>query len=91
MKLLSSEIRDIQKILEAGKFLPEAYRFRLFEDKREVELVWNGKTSEITNVVLPFQTIETVDEPRTEKSEKVDQQQLSFNFDERGRQVKGWD
>jgi len=26
--------------------LPEKYRFLLFEDKREVELVWNGKTSE---------------------------------------------
>jgi hypothetical protein len=24
--------------------LPEKYRFLLFEDKREVELVWNGKT-----------------------------------------------
>ena len=27
----------------AGKPLPEKYRFMLFEDKREVELVWNGK------------------------------------------------
>ena len=26
----------------------------LFEDKREVELVWNGKTSEVSNIVLPF-------------------------------------
>ncbi len=34
----------------------------LFVDKREVELVWNGKTSEVCNVVLPFQVIEQVDE-----------------------------
>ena len=47
-----------------GKPLPDKYRFLLFEDKREVELVWNGKTTEVCNIVLPFQTIEQVDEPR---------------------------
>ena len=26
-------------------------------DKREVELVWNGKTGEVCNIVLPFQVI----------------------------------
>ena len=35
MKLLDSEIRDIQKFLEAGKPLSEKYRFLLFEDKKE--------------------------------------------------------
>ena len=57
---------DVVKYLEKGRDLPEKYRFLLFEDKREVELVWNGKTNEVTNVVLPFQTIEHVDEPRKE-------------------------
>ena len=90
MKLLDSEIRDIQKLLEAGKPLPEKYHFLLFEDKKDVELVWNGKTSEMTNVVLPFQMIETVDEPRAEKSEETNQQQTLFSFDERGRQITGW-
>ena len=90
MRLLDSEIRDIQKLLEAGKPLPEKYRFLIFEDKREVELVWNSKTSEITNVVLPFQTIEIVDEPRAEKPEEASQQQTLFDFDERGRQITGW-
>ena len=64
MALSDSEKRDINKFIEAGKPLPEKYRFLLFEDKREVELVWNGKTDDITNTVLPFQTIEQVDEPR---------------------------
>lgn len=32
------------------------------------ELVWNDKTSEVTNIVLPFQVIEQVDEPRKPKS-----------------------
>ena len=43
----------------------------LFDDDREVELVWNGKTNEVCNVVLPFQVIEQVDEPRAEKPEEV--------------------
>ena len=38
MKLTDNEIRDIMRHLEAGKPLPDAYRFLLFEDKREVEL-----------------------------------------------------
>ena len=58
MKLTDNEIRDIIKHMEAGKDLPEKYRFLLFEDKREVELVWNGKTGDVCNVVLPFQVIE---------------------------------
>jgi hypothetical protein len=45
MKLTDNEIRDITRHLEAGKPLPDKFRFLLFEDKREVELVWNGKTS----------------------------------------------
>lgn len=88
MKLLDNEIRDITKLLEGGKSLPDEYRFKLFEEKREVELVWNGKTNEITNVVLPFQVIEQVDEPREETDSKL---QLGlFDYDERGRQIKGW-
>lgn len=70
--------------------MPDKYRFLLFEDKREVELVWNGKTSEVCNVVLPFQTIEQVDEPRAEKPEDTAAQQDLFSTDSRGRQLKGW-
>ena len=29
---------------------------------REVELVWNGRTGEVSNIVLPFQEIGPVDE-----------------------------
>jgi len=66
-----NEIRDINRYLEEGKPLPEKYRFLLFEDKREVELVWNGKTSEVCNVVLPFQVIEQVDEPRLDGLDRL--------------------
>ena len=62
MKLEPNEKRDVIKYLESGKPLPEKYRFLLFDDDREVELVWNGKTDEVANTVLPFQTIEHIDE-----------------------------
>ena len=68
-KLTPTEQQEVIRFVEAGKPLPEKYRFLLFDDKREVELVWNGKTNEVTNVVLPFQVIEQVDEPRAEKPE----------------------
>ena len=55
-QLTPAEKQDVIRHLEAGKPLPEKYRFLLFDDKREVELVWNGKTNEVCNVVLPFQT-----------------------------------
>jgi adenine-specific DNA-methyltransferase len=85
-KLADTEIRDINQFLAEGRPLPDKYRFLLFDDKREVELVWNGKTNEVTNVVLPFQTIEIVDEAREEKVAKLQ----SNLFDSAGRQSGGW-
>jgi DNA modification methylase len=87
-KLTEQEQQEVVRFIEAGKPLPDKYRFLLFDDKREVELVWNGKTNEVTNVVLPFQVIEQVDEPRAEKPEEMAVQ--PGLFDERGRQLKGW-
>ena len=86
MKLTDNEKRDVIKFLEAGKPLPEKYRFLLFDDDREVELLWNGKTNEVTNVVLPFQVIEQIDEPRND-NKIVAQGSL---FDTSGRQITGW-
>ena len=86
MKLTDNEKRDVVKYLEAGKPLPEKYRFLLFDDDREVELLWNGKTNEVTNVVLPFQVIEQIDEPRSD-AKFGNQNSL---FDTTGRQITGW-
>ena len=90
LRLSEQEKQEIIRFLEADKELPEKYRFLLFEDKREVELVWNGKTREVCQVVLPFQTIEHVDEPRAEKPEAAPAQTDFFTMDGRGRQLKGW-
>lgn len=88
LNLSEQEQQEVIRLIEAGKPLPDKYRFLLFDDKREVELVWNGKKSEVTNIVLPFQTIEQVDEPRSEKDSKI--QNTFFDLDNRGRQLKGW-
>jgi len=64
--LSEGDCRDLIKLIESGKPLPEKDRFLLFADKREVELVWNGKTREVCTAILPFQTLEHIDEPRKE-------------------------
>ncbi|PIQ95647.1 MAG: site-specific DNA-methyltransferase, partial [Nitrospinae bacterium CG11_big_fil_rev_8_21_14_0_20_56_8] len=87
-RLTDQEKQEIVRFLEADKPLPDKYRFLLFDEKREVELVWNGKTNEVCNIVLPFQVIEQVDEPRSEKD--ASRQTSLFDMDARGRQLKGW-
>jgi DNA modification methylase len=89
-RLTDQEKADVLRHLQADKPLPDHYRFLLFDDKREVELVWNGKTADVCNVVLPFQTIEHVDEPRIEGKSQVDDEIAGGLFDARGRQMTGW-
>ena len=84
-ELTESEKRDLIKLINQGKPLPDKYRFILFAEKREVELVWNGKTREVCTAILPFQTLEHIDEPRKEKL--ADEE---LGLDTGGRQVKGW-
>src|ERR1035437_6067254 len=84
-ELTDADKRDLIKLIESGKPLPEKYRFILFDDKRQVELVWNGKSREVCTTILPFQTLEHIDEPRKEKH---DDEELGFDI--RGRQLKGW-
>lgn len=90
LKLSEQEKQEIIRYLESDKPLPDKYRFLLFDGKREVELVWNGKTNEVCNIVLPFQTIEQVDEPRAEKPSDTVIHPSLFDTDFRGRQLKGW-
>lgn len=86
-KLTEQEKQEVIRYLESDKPLPDKYRFLMFDDKREVELVWNGKTNEVCNVSLPFQIIEQVDEPRGEKEIKL---QPGLFDTTSGRQLKGW-
>jgi site-specific DNA-methyltransferase (adenine-specific)/adenine-specific DNA-methyltransferase len=97
-ELSDADKRDLIKLIEQGKPLPEKYRFLLFDDKREVELVWNGKTREVATAILPFQTLEHIDEPRKERgtgfqpvrTSGVSPDEQMDLLDTSGRQVKGW-
>jgi DNA modification methylase len=85
-KLSDHEIRDITKALEAGIPIADKYRYLIFKEARQVELVWNGKNTHVQDVVLPFQVIEHIDEPRDEVKLEL-QQSL---FDTSGKKVQGW-
>jgi adenine-specific DNA-methyltransferase len=88
MNLSDRDKEIIKGHIDRGEPLPAKYKLMLFADAPEVELVWQGKSSEVTSVVLPFQTIEQVDEPRSEVGQQVGD---LFAFDSAsGRQSSGW-
>ena len=87
MQLTDREKEQLKAMIDAGQKLPARYKAVLFERPHEAELIWPGKSHEVTNVVLPFQIIEQIDEPRagTPKGMPL------FNLDDvTGRQTGGW-
>ena len=52
-RLNDSEIRDITKSLEAGLPIDDKYRYLIFKEARQVELVWTGKNKTVKDVALP--------------------------------------
>lgn len=87
MELSDEDKALIRDHLDQGEPLPDRFRFTLFREPRETELIWPGKTSEVTNVVLPFQSIEQIDEPRAETGVQVAD---LFQVGSGGRQAGGW-
>jgi adenine-specific DNA-methyltransferase len=88
MQLTEKEKEEIKALIDRGEPLPAKYRHVLFSEPHEAELIWPGKTHEATNVVLPFQSIEQIDEPR---SETAATQADLFQMDRvTGRQSGGW-
>ncbi len=88
--LLSDKEKEIViNYIKDGKTIPKKYLYKLSKDDEDVFLFWNGRNEEVTNAVLPFHSIEHIDEPRKEKIEKSVALDL-FSVDERGRQLKGW-
>ena len=84
MNLSDNDKREIIQLIQDNKPIPDKYRFLIFKNQQEVELLWNGKSDIITNTVLPFQTIEHVDVPRSEVK-------LQGNlFDDSGKQIRDW-
>lgn len=87
MELSDTDRELLIGLLKQGRPLPARYRSSLFEDARETELIWPGKTAELERVVLPFQSIEQIDEPRAEQSEQFDLFAVDATS---GRQSGGW-
>lgn len=86
LSLSEREREEIKAYLDRGQRLPARYKALLFEQPHAAELIWPGKTGEVTNVALPFQQIEQIDEPRRE-----DLGTDLFAWDRRtGRQTGGW-
>lgn len=87
MQLTDREKEQLKAMIDAGQKLPARYKAMLFEQPHAAELIWPGKTTEVTNVVLPFQTIEQIDEPRAGTPNGMP----LFRFDAAtGRQAGGW-
>jgi len=87
---LSERDKEIVKgYIDRGEALPARYKLLLFEDAPEVELIWQGKTSEVTTAVLPFQSIEHIDEPRSDEMRNKTLPLFAADA-QSGRQSGGW-
>ena len=86
IQLSDNEKGYLKSLIDKGEKIPNKYRALLFENPQDLELIWDGKNSEVANVVLPFQYIEQVDEPRQESN----QQMGLFALNDMGRQASGW-
>jgi len=84
--MTEQEKNEIINLIKNNIKLPKEYIYKLFNDEEDVFLFWNGRKEEVTNIALPFHSIEHIDEPR--KEEKV--YESLFETDFRGRQLKGW-
>lgn len=89
MNLTDTEKQHLIALIQNGETLPKEYIYKLFADEEDVFLFWNGRREDITNIALPFHSIEHIDEPRKEKIEAGQAFSL-FETDFRGRQLKGW-
>lgn len=87
MNLNDTDKNRIIELIKAGEKLPKEFIYKLFADEEDVFLFWNGRKEDVTNVALPFHSIEYIDEPRKEEKKQGDMFEM---FDTRGRQLKGW-
>jgi len=86
--LSDKEKEQVITLIKEGKVVPKELLYKLSKDDEDVFLFWNERSEEVTNAVLPFHSIEYIDEPREEISKT--QQIGLFATDSRGRQLKDW-
>jgi len=85
---LSQQERDlIANLIRDGKPVPARYIPSISDNPLKTELIWPGKSTIMDNTVLPFQSIEHIDEPRKGTSQQFDLFSISEST---GRQSGGW-
>ena len=87
VNLSEQERKQIAEAILAGDKIPAKYIPSISDDVKEMELVWAGKSDIVEQIILPFQSIEQIDEPRQDATVE----QTLFDFDGvSGRQSGGW-
>jgi DNA modification methylase len=85
---LSQQERDlIANLIRDGKPVPARYIPSISDSPLKVELIWPGKSAVTEYAVIPFQSIEHIDEPRQGTSQQFDLFSMS---EASGRQSGGW-
>ncbi len=85
---LSQQERElIANLVRDGKPVPARYIPSISDTPLKTELIWPGKSPVVDSTVLPFQSIEHIDEPRKEASQQFDLFSMS---EATGRQSGGW-
>ena len=85
---LSQQERElIANLIRDGKPVPARYIPSISDNPLKTELIWPGKSTLIDTSVLPFQSIEHIDEPRKGTSQQFDLFSMSEST---GRQSGGW-
>ena len=85
---LSQQERDlIANLIRDGKPVPARYIPSISDNPLKTELIWPGKSTIMDSTVLPFQSIEHIDEPRKGTSQQFDLFSISEST---GRQSGGW-
>jgi len=85
---LSQQERDlIANLIRDGKPVPARYIPSISDSPLKTELIWPGKSTLVDTTVLPFQSIEHIDEPRKGTTQQYDLFSMSEST---GRQSGGW-
>jgi len=81
INLTEEEKQKIIELIKNNQPLPKEYIYKLYKDQEDVFLFWNGRSENVTNVVLPFHSIEYIDEPRKEEGLRIGSDDLQFGLD----------
>ena len=70
-KLSESDRQLLSSLILRGERVPARFGPSILEDAAEMELIWAGKSNSQETAVLPFQSIEYIEEPREGHAETL--------------------